>query len=334
VQPPRRVERRRELASRYTAEVMSYRVRDVVLHVADPDDRMLSLRPTRADTLLGHDVRLTQVEKSASNYIIELCNPHRLRRAPSRLLVVRYAFVREQSLPYSANPFEFDADGRLNAAMAISRLVHPTAIGFEHSARLILNDAGGIAEALPGHIKGMASFAYVAGTDVRNWLTDVEAADVPRLFNAFVVGEASLPGRIKRAIWRHEYASRSEYLDIRWLHVVSALEALLKLKYPYPTPRGSSRPPGSTKQFVGRTVNLAARYAARGLTWTALDAEDAYENRSDVAHGLSLTQASPTLDRYARMETLLRHALVEALTSASFANTFQSDAAVDAAWPA
>lgn len=132
---------------------MPYSLRDVVLHVADPDDRMLSLRPMRSETPLGHNVRLMQVAKSEADYIIELCDPQRLRHPPSRQLVVRYAFLRQQTLPDSANPYEFDQDGRLNAAVAMSRLVHPTAIGFEHSARLILDDNGGIAEALPGHIK-------------------------------------------------------------------------------------------------------------------------------------------------------------------------------------
>jgi hypothetical protein len=312
---------------------MPQRVIDVVLHTADWDDRMSSSPPLSREVSLAGDVSVSPIFPSVSAAVFDLCNPHRFRTAPIGRPKVQYAFVRGMHLEDDANSYAFDHDGRLNTALALSRLVRPTAIGFENSARLILDEGGEIIEALPGHIKGMAAFAYVAGISPHNWLTKSDAVETGKLLAMFLASEGTRPPRVSRALWRHEYAARSEYLDLRWLFVASGLESLVKIKYPHNPGGKSKKVPGSTAQFKKRTAKLALRYAASGMNWTEPDAETAYDLRSDVAHGLSITKQSPHLPLYLRMETLLRYALVEALTVPSFATTFLTDSSIETAWP-
>lgn len=310
--------------------VMPYRVVDVVLHTPEPTEEMLTVRPIEEEVCLGNEVRIAPVVNAVSREILALCNPHRLKSPPAETSVVRYGFIRGTELSDKANPYAFDGDGRLTATLAVSRLVHPTSIGFGNSARLILDDDDNILEAVPGHIKGTAAFAYVADPN-RNWLTKTEGLEVGKLLGVFLAGEGTRPERVTRALWRHEYAAQSKYLDVRWLYIVSALEALFKITYPAPK-KGQPRSPGSTKQFVARTVGVASRYTVHGFVWTAADAEEAYRLRSDVAHGLAVKSAPPQLPLYIRMETLLRHVLTEALSSAAFASIFSTDATIEQGW--
>ena len=278
---------------------------------------------------LGHDVSIVPigaagpVNRELANELVRFCEPEKVRtRMGETRGPIRYAFVRR--LRGVNVDWNFDSDGRLTAAIAISRLAHPTSVGLEWSARLSVTPEGQMDEGVAGHLKGPAAFAFVTPGS-RDWLTEPDANAVASVFGAYMAQVGTLPARVERAIWRHEYAARLEELDVRWLIAASGLEALLKIRY-----HRGVRGVGSTLQFKKRTVALAAQV---GVAWTETDAERAYELRSEMAHGEKVSHSNPDLPLYIAMEGLLRAALSKSLLEPSFQALFNSDAAVEAAFP-
>jgi len=267
---------------------------------------------------LGHDVMITPVSVEAARYIADMCEPHRLRTPPHDMTdPVRFAFIRQSG---DSMPSQFDSDGRLVAALAVSRLVQPHSTGFELSARLTCTDGlDSIVEAVTGPFKGPAAFAYIPLGE-QDGITHAGAKSAGTLFSAYWDGRNELPERVKRSLWRIEYAARSEYLEIRFLFLVSAIEALLK------TDRH-----GATKQFRERSVQLASRYA--GVVWAGDDADRAYDLRSEMSHGHKVSMADPDLPLYVRLEKLARFAVIDAITTRVFAEVFASDATIRTHFP-
>jgi hypothetical protein len=296
---------------------------DIVLCRPNVERVDLRARMLAEEVNLGYDVVVGPVPKALARGVSELCDPHRLRVAPGDARPpVRYGFRR--NLPDGTNVAAFDVDGRLTAAIALSRLSNPTSVGFEWSARVSSTVDDPIHEATPGFIKGAGSQAFVVSGG-RDWLTRDDADEIALLLDAYRLQERTMEGRVRRALWRHEYAARVDELDIRWLIVASGLEALVKINYPR-----RAGGPGSTRQFRMRTVALATRLR---INWTEAQAERAYELRSDIAHGAKVTGGPPDLPLYRIMETILRSALKRALLDAQFQALFATDASVEAAFP-
>jgi hypothetical protein len=273
---------------------------------------------------LGHGVTLGPIDRWLSKEIVTLCEPHKLATLPGSMRgPIRYGFSRK--LDVAPGKWNFDEDGRLVAALAMSRLAHPTSVGFEWSARVVTGPGDTVPEAAIGHIKGAAAYAFVVEGS-RDWLTRADADLTATLLDAFILQQPHLPPRVQRAIWRHEFAAKLVELDLRWLMIASGLEALLKLSY-----HGATRGPGSTAQFKRRTVALAVHL---GFAWSEEQAERAYELRSEMAHGALVSHADPDLPLYAAMESLLRQALRRSLLDAAFQSLFISDAVINTAFPA
>lgn len=297
-------------------------VRDIVLARPNVDNPVPAHPILNRTVQLGSNLTVGPIDADIVRQINDLCDQDRLRTPPGDARPpVRYAFCR--ALPTNEHVAAFDVDGALTAAIAMARLANPTSAAFEWSAR-VATTSDGTFEAVPGFIKGRGAHAYIVQGG-RDWLTVADAQETARLLAAFDAQAQTMQARIRRALWRHDYAMGIEELDIRWLIVASGLEALVKLSYP----RGANGP-GSTRQFKRRTVALAAQV---GLNWTEANAERAYELRSEVAHGAKVTSAGNDLPLYAVMEDLLRQSVKRALLDAQFQALFAADAAVDAAFP-
>lgn len=267
---------------------------------------------------LGPEVVITPISAAVVDYIVSFCEPHRLHRAPHCIgTPVQYAFVRYFNGNHGP---EFDHDQRLLTALAVSRLVKPHSTGFELSARLFLtDDPETIDEAMTGPFKGPAAFAYVAA-GVQDGIDDGDAVQIARLLDRYWARKDDLPERVRRSFWRFEHAARSQNLDIRFLFIVSALESLLK-----------TRPHGATKQFVDRTLALAARYPL--VNWSDADARRAFDLRSEMAHGHKVTSADPDVPMYIEMEKLVRFAIIEAIMLEAFADVFRVDSDITTNFP-
>jgi len=153
---------------------------------------------------------------------------------------------------------EWDTDQRLQTAVALSRLVRPTSISFRHAARIRYNKNGTVKSAFPAWLTGVDPDSWLAPKEnYRDWLIKAEMEQLKALLNAPPL--SGLPVRLSRALWYHEYASRTYYGEIRWITVCVALESMLH------TSRGYS-----TRQFVERLPLMAS---GLGVSLTPQEAE-------------------------------------------------------------
>lgn len=203
--------------------------------------------------------------------------------------------------------------------MALSRLVHPTSIAFRYAARIASGEDGQVKEVSPGPDTDHGASAFVAGQNHRDWLVKADLEELKKLVALLPLG--SLPPRLVRAFWYHEFAARTEYVDVRWTLVSTALEALVH------TDRDQS-----TKQFKKRVSQLAAKVGLSSFTES--DAETAYDRRSSLAHGQGLGSFTGVeLHLYEQMESVLRKVLKHAVLNTPFAAVFTSEKAIQTSWP-
>ena len=277
--------------------------------------------PLSLEVDLGQGVSIAPILPSVANYVFDLCSPHRLKTEPVNQFKPLYAFIRGDDADESG--LTWDKGEYIQTAIVLSRLAHPTSIGFEDSARLFLSaDGGDVHEGIPGPIKGFGAHAFVTDqpSNWRNWLTKDDAVLTRSLMGAFYDSKGVRPPRVTRALWFHEYTARTYYLNLRWVLVVTGLEALINVDEK-----------GSRQQFRTRTVGLASRC---GISWTDEDAKVAYGLRSKLAHGQHVSSSNAEHHAlYVRMETVLRAAVREALLNPAFGSIFADDNQIRAEWP-
>jgi len=198
---------------------------------------------------------------------------------------------------------DWDTDRRLQTPVALSRLVRPTSISFRYAARIQSNDNGTVRCAYPAWLTGVDPDSRLAPEkNYRDWLIEGEMKQLKALLNSTPL--LSVPVRISRALWYHEYAARTYYGEIRWVMVCVALESMLH------TSRGYS-----TRQFAERLSLMAS---SLGLSITAQEAETAYDMRSRLSHGGATGKLSTSEGQlYLKLEMVLRAALKEAILNSS-----------------
>jgi hypothetical protein len=236
---------------------------------------------------------------------------------PTRQYSSRYGFYR--SGVTTDNYLKWDADTRLRTAIALSRLVRPTSIGYQYAAQVVRRKAEDEVEIVPGW--GYSNVAGHVLDEKQNWIRDQDVPQICTLIEAF--DPAVLPSRITRAMWYYEYGAWEYFIDVRWVLTVTALEALV-----HTDDRGIRPRLGSTAQFVQRLLALQARLGKQLYSQT--DLEEIYERRSGLAHGRgfqgsSLTDVTPS---YLIADRSVREILVTAIENTSIARLFESDHAV------
>ena len=275
---------------------------------------------------LTESIRLDLLEQDTTDKVMDACEPSgiwRVRR-PVRQFTQLYTFIR-QPVP-AGGRYNWDEDDQLQSCIALSRLVHPTSISLEYSARVFHDWEGKIVEVCPGPVTGPASYAYTL-PDCRDWLVDDDLGHLKRLMNG--TPWTKLPARLQRALWYHEMAAASWRVDIWWTLTCTALEALIH------TDRLRT-----TKQFTSRIPLLAGEVGI--MNFSEKDAEDAYEYRSRMAHGgtlADLRNMTPThydsieLPLYRKTQDILREAIRKSILTPAFASIFLTDDSVRSHWP-
>ena len=243
---------------------------------------------------LGRDVRLERLVNDLAERIMDACEPPgcylRPARPPPRQWSQLYAFVRE-NLP-TEPPLGWDADRRLQECIAISRLVRPTSIGFEYSATLRYTLAGELASIIPGPVGGFGAQSWIVPTDHGDWLNEEDVAALRKLWSQPDL--SSLPDRLKRALWYHEYAARTNHIAVRWVLLTTGVEALI-----------NTGKDDATRQFIVRFSALAKMFGGFEMSHTR--AEKIYDLRSKIAHGEGLpTLTDPRRQLYSELEMVLR----------------------------
>jgi hypothetical protein len=237
--------------------------------------------------------------------------------SPFRQYSALYAFVRDQQSDCTLS--HWDEDHRLTNCVALSRLIHPTSMGYRYAARVSVPLGEKPIRICKASFYGIDREAYISPLHTRNWLTASEAADLRDLMGSFRL--ASLPQRVSNALWYHEFAYRTWYADVRWTLVATALESLL-----------NTDPTANKLQFCIRTVSLASDL---DLQFTNDDARTAYQVRSKLAHGEAFLYNLPQAELriYEQMELLLRAAILRSIRDACFARIFKDADTVRAKWP-
>lgn len=297
-------------------------VKDVVVVTNDvlaglPHDRIPLRNSFRLPFHLGRDISIEEIEGPLLEHILDACEPAGWNFRPVRQFGQLYSFVRNN--PPDVESPVWDKDRELQKCIALSRLVKPTSVGFEYSARVVSDANGEAVKVIPGAVAGFGSQAWLAGKSEDDWLTQEDLDALAELWSK--VDLASVPGRIQRAFWLHEYAARTEDLAIRWILASTGIESLVNT--------GADR---ASKQFIARMAELAKRFSGKEVS--RAQTGKIYEMRCKIVHGTTLTGARPDdLELYLRLESTLRDALRAALNDNEAQVLFASDDSVNQEWP-
>lgn len=276
---------------------------------------------------ITEDIWLADFDSEFATAILDACGQIGENFKPIRQYGAPYGFVRV-SAPYTQQEgLQFDHDGRLLSCVALSRLVHPTSLGFQYSAR-IRQWKNGHRQIVPHTPHDVNAYAFVTDID-RNWLIPDDAPVLSQLFTAYFSSKP--PQRVLAALWNHETVARNHYIDVRWPLLVTGLEALVHLAGERDL-RNPVKYAGSTRVFVQRLVAIGKHQPALAVPEDVL--RDIYDRRSTLAHGQSFGALDPaTKILYRATEDLLRGILRIAILNSTFASTFASDAAVQSNYP-
>ncbi len=249
--------------------------------------------------------------------IILACDPAGIKwKAPIRQYGSQYGIWCDAPIMGSMN--EFDADSRLRSCVQLSRLIHPTNIGFKFAGRLSYDGDGDILEFAPARLRGGAQVAYVADP-TKNWLTDSHIEQLRSLIVAF--DPSVLPKRVTQALFYHEYLHQLYYVDARWPMATTGVEALVHTdKYQ------------STAQFVQRALALQEELGVKLATET--DLYDIYDLRSRFAHGKTVGELDGQQNvLYTALEQILRTSIRRAIEDPQFAGIFADEDTLRTRWP-
>lgn len=284
------------------------------LHRASKDT-VKSFPPIRNKLMLEENISIEKLPRDLSESIFSSCEPKGASDA-TRQYAQLYSVVRYNA-PASP-PLDWDSDERLQICMALSRLIYPTTISFEYSARIIYEDDK-IHDIIPGPVSGFGAHAFVSRENSRNWLTEAEGNEIAILINTYF--EADLPTKIRQALWYLEYAFRTYFMDVRWPLICMGLESLIH------TDRHRS-----TKQFSFRVKKLASEVGKSDFP--EQKADEAYIMRSKLVHGQLIRDIEEyKLELYEALEEILRGVLKKAILDSSFADIFSSDDKIRNRWP-
>lgn len=298
---------------------------DVVLHTnggmfRDGAQRLLEASPPVRDRVeMGRGLWMGLLDRDLATSLMDTCEPKVLGvPAPVRQYAQMYAYGRE--LSSDAEIHRWDGDNRLSRLVAMSRLIHPTTVGFRYAARVRQTDQ--TLAIVSAELHGISPDVYLSPSHTRDWLTVPEAnllAEVDAQSEPLT--QPSFPKRVSRALWYFDYAQRTYYADLRWTMIATALEALIHT--------GTQ---GSTRHFKYRVPPLAADVGAPTMTPSESDA--AYDFRSRLSHGDAFLYDMPQADinLYDKLEETLRLAILKAFREPNFARIFLDDATIDARW--
>jgi hypothetical protein len=264
--------------------------------------------------------------------VLSACTPRGHYFVPIRQFGQRFAFVLPQE--DSEESFRWDPDEVIRDALAISRLVRDHGFSLEYAARIFdYRDGEQSVMYVPSHA---GKLGYRLRRD-RDWLDPEEAVTLRGLLATYWSERVSYPVRVRRAMWRFEYAYSIRWADVILPVLISGLEALTKV---------GRR--ALTHQFATRSTALASELGLDGVDYAF--AERMYDGRSAWIHGghYELFRASPddrtwsapipgalsdAMAEVARVQDLLRLVLRRCLEDTGFRDLFGDDETIAERWP-
>ncbi len=291
------------------------KILDVVIYCTSPRID-LSRNAIRNRFNLSNDLRIDRLPRELSDKIIKACEPAGYNFDPVRQGGQLYSFVREN--PPRIHYYKWDPDRRLQLCLALSRIVHPTSVSFEYAARIFTDYKGNLQMVVPGPVSGSGSKAFVVDT-AHDFLTEKNGKELKELLKDFEKEQLKDP--IARAMFYHEYASRSYEIDVRWTFIATGIEALIH------TDRYKS-----TRQFVMRIQRLSIDVGVGDISES--EAEEMYESRCSLSHGQGFGEVTPQkLKLYKKMEDILRFTISKLILDKSFKAFLSDPEKIRQDWP-
>jgi hypothetical protein len=184
--------------------------REVIIHtnngIFSAPPGTVQSQPPVVDYRLAEDLEIKRLDHEITKKVMELCEPNCYGvDRPIRQFAQLYSFVRSASA--SESIWE-QRDNRLYTCIALSRLVHPTSVGFTYHARLNLGAEGELTQCIPISLEGHPTGTWIADRDGRDWLTDGDAAELEKLVGMMPL---AVPDKVSRALWYNELTARSHY---------------------------------------------------------------------------------------------------------------------------
>lgn len=287
---------------------------------------------------IGENIWICRIPNELRDVVYRVCEP---RDEPPQNVTRQYGQLYTIALfmgPWrSGSIVSWDGYGLVSRVLTLSQLVHPTSIGFAHTAVLNFDSNGDFSHASPGPCRGISEHTFTF-PDTRNWISLPECEQIKTLFNGSDLNK--LPDRVGRALWNLQYAGYQYFFEVRTMLVAAGIDALLHV-------RTKGKRLGTGEQFKKRVVQLASQM---GVQFTKSDAEEIWKHRSDVVHGrdpweelrkaqsgfqipIALKKGDPMVTRYLACEEILRSTVLKCLTDQTFAAGFASDQSVVRAFP-
>jgi len=151
------------------------------------------------------DLWIAQIDHALCERILDACAPAGENFKRVRQSGCSYAFYCSAAPTADRHLFHFDPDSALYRCVALSRIVHPTAVGFGTAAR-VLDWPNGSSQIIPAPASTLNPWAFVIAPN-ENWLVPDDLPQLRTLIRA--LHGALLPKRIESALWHHEVAARN-----------------------------------------------------------------------------------------------------------------------------
>jgi len=149
---------------------------------------------------LGHGVRIERLSVDDSELVMNACGPRGHHFIPTRQFGQRYSYIYDPSeATWQQNPYGWDPEERINAAMHLSRLVKDNSDSMEFAARISIHEDGE-RQVVPRHDCELGR-AYSRHTG-RDRLNDDEATQLRALLDTYWSIADGLPDRVVRALRR------------------------------------------------------------------------------------------------------------------------------------
>jgi hypothetical protein len=273
------------------------------------------------------DLWVGMLDEELTKWVLDGTEPPGRNYVPTRQYTGGYAFIRTNPPASKADQGDFDPDTRLRSAIALSRLVHPTSVCFDHSVRIrTWGKPRDQWQLVPHTEAGTGEHAFVLDVN-ENWLIPADISAIADLIKAW--NPTTIPTRVGMALWHHEMAARNYYSDIRWPLLVTGLESLVRIKNEKDK---KGAPIGSTRAFVSRLAAIGRLDPS--LAVIDPDLRAMYEKRSDLVHALALVAMDEsTKALYRKLDGLVRGILRKAILNPVFAALFATDQSISTAFP-
>jgi hypothetical protein len=290
---------------------------------------------------LGGSIRIDRLEQDEATMVINACTPRGHYFFPVYQFGQRYSFIREIDLEErERDHYNWDPNRVLWNALVLSRLVRDNGYSTQFAARIADYEDG--QQSMAYTLESESKHVYRLRED-RDWLDAPEGEELGALLAAYWDIEDQLAGRVRRAMWRAEYASWLAWADLVVPVVVSGLESLL-----------NTDPESVTAQFTHRVPALAEAVGVDGVSrglckrmyearsaWIhgshvrlfASGAERVQQQQSGVQTGPASSKERDVLTQIAVLQGLLRAAVRRCLEDPAFHGIFEESERIRERWP-